>query len=101
MTTETVNEVLSFPFGETPREVIVERLAAFQETVRPTFAHPILYRNTDPDDLLTVLDMAALTAEPAQQDNQYLTVPVELQRRARKLHISILAALGINESNTL
>ncbi|WP_281783739.1 hypothetical protein [Sinimarinibacterium flocculans] len=103
MTTNTENQTSHYPFGETPEEVIRERLEWFFDSViidrRDSFAPcpPILNGNTTHpdgrDDLLTVLDalrVAAATGEPDGSDTM-------IGDRSQDLRISILAALGIDE----
>lgn len=87
----------TYPFGETPVEVIRERHVATVkngvDNVTGRYAIASYYLGTD--DLLTVLDNAAAAATGLvagyEDDN-----PGQ-RNRARKLRIEILAALGVSE----
>lgn len=102
-------ETLTYPFGETPREVIRKRshdyrflnISEFKRVKGTTPAAEVLAR-VPTDDLLTVLDALADRAvlvagrnPDAPRDSLTRTCAAMVQ--SGKLRISILAALGIDE----
>lgn len=106
MTTNTPNQTLKFPFGETPEEVIRERLAATREkTLRIEADRKIdVWMFTSSDHLLTVLDAlyrdaVAATRQPAGVDLSFpgIELATPPQTTQGQLRTSILAALGVTE----
>lgn len=104
------DKTFTFPFGETPEEVIRERLAycvAAEALAEPADALANWFSNMpqwqfagDPDNLLTVLDALKWRSMVYMDSDN----PADVERNKNPefspsgaLRISILAALGINE----
>lgn len=99
------SHTLTYNYGETPEEVIRERLTLSRRFNAQALSLPTLtgggvnWQMTD-DDLLTVLDALVLAAHQRVWTNEPDTYAKEKarQQRAKDLRRSILSALGIEES---
>ena len=79
-------ETLTYPYGETPEEVIRERLTAAKRDVYRKWSWPA---EMDAESLLTVLDALRLAGDCGE--------PLSFGQDAEDLRRSILAALGVTE----
>lgn len=101
-------ETIKYPFGETPEEVIRERvpqlaMSIWQHEKGTTVS---LAKDFRPDDLLTVLNDFKTASETYAERKRSCAAAGEhgsasgwlkREQRSRNLRISILAALGIDE----
>lgn len=93
-------ETLTYPYGETPEEVIRERwshLLAFEPNPDDHVTQMVVAFPSS-DDLLTVLD-ALLVASELPLVKEGPLKHFNGRDKARQLRISILAALGIEEGD--
>lgn len=91
---------LTYPYGETPEEVIRERLANATTTVNVSF-WPLTHLGfKTTDDLLTVLDALKSDGENVERTwkrSDQVNEHAWSGHPSIRLRISILAALGIEE----
>lgn len=91
--TNTSVQKLEFPFGTTPEEVIRERLADWQSRTAGNYLHSLIHRDTDPDDLITVLRSLHQEATRPLVRSEHFSRPL----KARSLRVEALVSLGIKE----
>ena len=89
-------DALTFPFGQTPEPIIRERLADWQRRADGDYLHFLIWRDTDADSLIDVLDSlkhTALDNVAKRSDGLGETVG----DRCRRHRIEALAELRITE----